>query len=781
MNGVRRLAAILAADVVGYSRMMGADEEGTLARLRSLRRRLVDPKIEEHRGRIVKTMGDGLLVEFQSVVDALRCADEVQRAMAEAYASFPPDRRLVFRIGIHQGDVVFQEDGDIFGDGVNIAARLEGIAEPGGICVSSRVQEDAVGKLGLTFDDMGEQSLKNISRPVRTYRVRSAGSRPGVDERTVVHRIGGGPMGGGPIGGGIGAGVGRPVAPSPGGGAAGAVRELKPGTVLGHTYRIEALLGRGGLGEVYRASHVELGTTHAIKLILPALASDPKVVQLLIDEARKLGQVRHDAIVNYEGLFRDEQGLRYLVTEFVEGPSLKTVLAGRRLEPDEVLQLRDRLAEGLTAVHSRGIIHRDISPDNIILPGGEVGRAKLIDFGFATTGERGDSTLVGVNLAARHAFASPEQLGLFGGRIDSRSDIYSLGLVLAAAALGFGRSLEMGATPGAAIAARQKKPDLAALPAPLRPAIAAMLEPIPEDRPGSARALLENAKAPGAAGEPAARGRGSPSGRGAWLVAASVTAAAIVVAGLVGGAVLLLRANPASAPVSEELRGRLAAATAGYSCAAVSHALAPDRSVRVIGHVATSADLDRLRRDIAAVPGIGTIGFAVQVMGRPHCDVAALLTPLSEIAAREGASLAFASKNRAAYIGERPALDLRVPSFDSYIYVDYFDSGGQVQHLFPNDRDRFNLRPWRNHFVLFKSSLWTVCGNIGRQLITMVAVSRSLFPSRRPEIEDAHDYLATLGDAVKRIPQGKSAAALLFFDLREAPPWISREQACPGG
>src|SRR5437773_10554392 len=116
MNTVRRLAAIMAADVVGYSRMMGADEEGTLARLKSLRRRLVDPKIEEHRGRIVKTMGDGLLVEFQSVVDAVRCADEVQRAMADAYASFPADRRIVWRIGINKGDEVIQTAGDIFGD-----------------------------------------------------------------------------------------------------------------------------------------------------------------------------------------------------------------------------------------------------------------------------------------------------------------------------------------------------------------------------------------------------------------------------------------------------------------------------------------------------------------------------------------------------------------------------------------------------------------------------------------------------------------------------------------
>ena len=167
----RRLAAILAADVAGYSRLIGADEEGTLNQLRSIRAELIDPKITEHRGRIVKTTGNGLLVEFGSVVDGLRCATEWQRGMAERNAGTPDDR-IKFRIGINVGDVVVK-DGDIFGDGVNVAARLEGLAEPGGICVSARVQEDAAGRLDLTFDDMGEQALKNIARPVRVYRVRA--------------------------------------------------------------------------------------------------------------------------------------------------------------------------------------------------------------------------------------------------------------------------------------------------------------------------------------------------------------------------------------------------------------------------------------------------------------------------------------------------------------------------------------------------------------------------------------------------------------------------------
>jgi TolB-like protein len=184
MAATRRLAAILAADVAGYSRLIGADESGTLERLRALRRELFDPKIAEYRGRLVKTTGDGLLVEFGSVVDALRCAVEVQREMAGRNTGVLPDNRIEFRIGINVGDVVV-EDGDIFGDGVNVAARLEGLAEPGGICVSARVQEDAAGRLDLAFEDIGGQQLKNITRPVRAYRVAtaagsaSAASRPG--------------------------------------------------------------------------------------------------------------------------------------------------------------------------------------------------------------------------------------------------------------------------------------------------------------------------------------------------------------------------------------------------------------------------------------------------------------------------------------------------------------------------------------------------------------------------------------------------------------------------
>ena len=175
----RRLAAILAADVVGYSRLMGADEEGTLAALKAIRRELVDPRIVEHRGRIVKTTGDGLLVEFASVVDAVRCAVDVQREMAERNAEVPAATRIEFRVGINLGDIII-DGGDIFGDGVNVAARLETLAEPGGICVSRVVRDQVRDKLAFAFEDMGEQQVKNIARPVHAHRIRiDAGRRLG--------------------------------------------------------------------------------------------------------------------------------------------------------------------------------------------------------------------------------------------------------------------------------------------------------------------------------------------------------------------------------------------------------------------------------------------------------------------------------------------------------------------------------------------------------------------------------------------------------------------------
>src|ERR1700728_2229870 len=165
----RKIVAILASDVVGYSRLASADEDRTLARLRALRSDLIDPAVAMHNGRVVKRTGDGILVEFRSVVDAVRSAIEVQNGMIERNAGLPPERRIEFRIGIHVGDVVEESDGDLMGDGVNIAARLEGIAKPGAVCLSEDAYRQVRGRLNFAVSDLGPTQLKNIAEPVRVY------------------------------------------------------------------------------------------------------------------------------------------------------------------------------------------------------------------------------------------------------------------------------------------------------------------------------------------------------------------------------------------------------------------------------------------------------------------------------------------------------------------------------------------------------------------------------------------------------------------------------------
>src|SRR5258708_12990510 len=178
MSETRKLAAILVADVVGYSRLAGADEDRTLSRLRGLRSDLIDPAIAAHHGRIVKRTGDGSIIEFRSVVDAVRCAIEVQNGMAERNAGLPPERRIEFRVGVHLGDVVEESDGDLMGDGVNIAARLEGMCEPGGIVLSEDAHRQVRDRLKESFVDLGEKQLKNIARPGRAYALTPPANRP---------------------------------------------------------------------------------------------------------------------------------------------------------------------------------------------------------------------------------------------------------------------------------------------------------------------------------------------------------------------------------------------------------------------------------------------------------------------------------------------------------------------------------------------------------------------------------------------------------------------------
>src|SRR5271163_3277891 len=187
VSEIRKIAAILVADVVGYSRLAGADEERTLARLRALRSDLVDPTTSLHHGRVVKRTGDGSLIEFRSVVDAVRCAIEVQNGLIERNAGLPSERRIEFRVGVHLGDVVEESDGDLMGDGVNIAARLESICEPGAICLSEDAYRQVKGRLDLAVRDLGPTRLKNIAEPIRVYSLqvgKPAQAKPAIEAKS---------------------------------------------------------------------------------------------------------------------------------------------------------------------------------------------------------------------------------------------------------------------------------------------------------------------------------------------------------------------------------------------------------------------------------------------------------------------------------------------------------------------------------------------------------------------------------------------------------------------
>ncbi|MBO0904362.1 serine/threonine-protein kinase [Jiella sonneratiae] len=257
---------------------------------------------------------------------------------------------------------------------------------------------------------------------------------------------------------------------------------LEGGTELNDTYVVEELLAAGGMGEVYRGHNLVTGETVAIKVILPEFADDPTFMRLFRREAEMLARLTHDAIVRSHVMAIDRRlGRPYLAMEFVTGRSLKQILAERRLTPEHVRRLLLRLASGLEIAHRAGIVHRDLSPDNVILPADDVDRAKLIDFGIAKSARPGDKTILGDSFAGKYNFVSPEQLGRFGGVVTGKSDVYSLALVAVAALRG--RPLPMDGSDYERLEKRSRVPDVADLPEPLRGLVASMLQPDPADRP----------------------------------------------------------------------------------------------------------------------------------------------------------------------------------------------------------------------------------------------------------------------------------------------------------
>lgn len=577
----------------------------------------------------------------------------------------------------------------------------------------------------------------------------------------------------------------------------GATNLLQPGTVLSRIFEIESVLSRSAAGDLYRARHIELGTRHAIKVPAPALAGDPRLASYLA----QLGRVRDAAVAGYEGLLRGEGRLRYIVMEFVDGQPLGDILDQRRLEPDDILHLSDRLVRGLTAAHRQGVAHRALSLDKIILPGRDPARAKIVGVALSASG-----TVTRAS-APDYAFLAPEQLGLFGATVDGRADIYSLGLILAAAAIGGGKRLYMGSDAASAIESRQRVPDLSLVPVVLRPHIASMLEPRPERRSMPAPVPAEPAplpQHPDATAEPLAgfpppeapspkrpsaphekpaplRGepeppRAAPARRRAGVTLLVGILTALIVGVGVFGALHLISPSPSPA----DARTALGAAAAGYDCAAISYDLAADRSVRLAGHVSTPRDLDRLRAAVAAIPNIGAVRFDVGVMAWPYCEVSAKLAGLAGPPGRDAPTLALGEKDP--HPGDRLVVDGHAPGFDGYVYVDYYGSDGHVIHLLPTSRDRFNLKPLRNHFVLGCPTAGVAVAldkPAGPRLVTLIATSKPLFAELRPGAEPARDYLGSLASAIGKLQATKTAAVLTFFDVKDGGGSAPADTVCP--
>ncbi len=571
------------------------------------------------------------------------------------------------------------------------------------------------------------------------------------------------------------------------------------GTVLSHTYVVEKLLARGGMGAVYRARHVKLGTEHAIKIMLPELAQDKRVIDLFTREAAVLRNVRSEAVVGYDGVVCDELGRLYLIMEFADGPSLKARLKEGPLTPEEVLILRDRLAMGLAAAHEKGVIHRDMSPDNVILPGGRLEDAKIIDFGIAKLADPAVQTVLGSDFAGKYSYASPEQLGMYGGRVDGRSDIYSTGLVLAAAAIG--EPLPMGRSHIDVLEARRTVPDLSAVPESLREDIAWMLQPNPDDRPTSMRELVPQAAIPTTVrSAPQAksqiRTRPQPArGRRTTVVAGLVL---VILSAVAAGGYFAYREYvvippvddpdedvlppppPPPARTSEEIRADVNRIINQYQCAGLSATLNDNLDVVVTGFVSSTTERSSLVSALSAIEGVsGVDDGAVTVRPWPFCATINVLETQAGLEpglpGRPG--IVTNNESRIYFEGDNLVINATASQlFDGYLYVDFVDREGLVHHLFPSA-----TRP--DHFVTAGQSV-TVGGGpgghpsdyllriqppFGTDMIVVISSPVPLFTSARPASEPASAFLQVLSGALTALAdQGHSPVAdYVFITSRE--------------
>ena len=531
---------------------------------------------------------------------------------------------------------------------------------------------------------------------------------------------------------------------------------IAPGSLLGHTYRIEALLARGGMGEVYRARHAELNTEHAIKIILPELASDSRIVDLFRREAAILRNIRNEAVVGYDGVFRDENGRLYLVMEFVDGPSLSKVMREGPLPPATMRRLQARLMDGLSAAHDKGVIHRDLSPDNVILPAGDVAKAKIIDFGISKVADPAAKTILGDDFAGKYSFVSPEQLGMFGGQVDARADIYSLGLVLAAAAVG--EPLDMGTSPITVVEARRAVPDLGRVPAELRADLAAMLEPDPAQRPQSLRELMR-ASSPRADAVETPRVEAPARRSRPWIAVAAGSLVALLLAA--GGIAYWLKPGPDRLEDPAVLLPQVEAALQNFTCAHLTaRIVAPN--VEVSGYLGSDADAEQLAARFAALKGARQVVNHAILRKWPLCEELDILreqtisdpqtnvTPEIDLGGqgglyRQGDSVMIGVTDRHIYAGE------------SYLYIDYIDvAGGYVVHLLPNELRPDNRVKAGDKIVIGQlpqeAQDYVAQPPFGTNIVVAISTPEPLFADPRPRVDrDLKLYLSLLRQRLRAL------------------------------
>jgi tRNA A-37 threonylcarbamoyl transferase component Bud32 len=571
------------------------------------------------------------------------------------------------------------------------------------------------------------------------------------------------------------------------GGAGGG--QLAAGSVLAHSYEIVRFIRAGGMGEVYEARHLVDASRLAVKFIRPDLVGDERIRAMFVREAGILRRIRDDAVVGYEGLLQDEQGRSFLLMTYVDGPSLAERAQSRPLSTDEAMRLLHRLARGLAAAHAEGTFHRDLSPDNILLPSGDLDRAVIIDFGIAKLAEPQAGTLLGGDIAGKASYMSPEQLGVIRQPVDARSDIYSLALTVAAAVRG--RSLNAGGSWAEVVEARRQVPDLEGIGEPLRGRLAHMLQPDPADRPQSMAELLQSKERAGAAAPRAAAGRGAapskpaagarskpmPTGRRAprnLVPIAGGVAALVLIAGL-GYLFLGPREDlaelpsqaeppvlpseteapdaPATAPAVDVAALQSAAnqALAAVPCAELSARVGDDRRTAVSGVASMPGDLTRIARALEGVDGLGAIDTgAILMEPRPVCSAAAAV----DAAARAGG--VGVRTNRADGVfrdGDYLVVHTTVPPGPPlHVYVDYVDPGGDVVHLRPNPAVPDAIVDGGSEIQLGVEAADAQAGvrtyqlgePYGRAVIIVLASAAPLFSTMRQEVEPATAYLPAL-------------------------------------